>query len=75
MTASDLKSPVDNQDTDSSEKGVFQQEESRNDASFPGIDEKKVLRKMDTRLIPVLAILYLLSFLDVSRIPLSHDNH
>ncbi|KAK5998874.1 putative transporter [Cladobotryum mycophilum] len=33
-------------------------------ASFRDIDEKKVLRKMDMRLIPMLALLYLLSFLD-----------
>ncbi|KAM0457996.1 hypothetical protein ACHAPV_001363 [Trichoderma viride] len=32
--------------------------------SFVDIDEKKVLRKMDMRLIPMLAALYLLSFLD-----------
>ncbi|KXJ96059.1 major facilitator superfamily domain-containing protein [Microdochium bolleyi] len=32
--------------------------------SFKHIDEKKVLRKMDLRLIPMLALLYLLSFLD-----------
>ncbi|KIM97256.1 hypothetical protein OIDMADRAFT_147763 [Oidiodendron maius Zn] len=31
---------------------------------FSGVDEKKTLRKMDIRLIPVLAVLYLLSFLD-----------
>ena len=31
---------------------------------FSGIDKDKVLRKMDIRLIPMLAILYLLSFLD-----------
>ena len=31
---------------------------------FSNIDEKKVLRKMDIRLIPMLALLYLLSFLD-----------
>jgi len=33
-------------------------------ASFAHLDEKKILRKMDVRLIPMLAILYLLSFLD-----------
>jgi len=33
-------------------------------ASFSHLDEAKILRKMDIRLIPVLAILYLLSFLD-----------
>ncbi|KAM0282014.1 hypothetical protein ACHAQH_003220 [Verticillium albo-atrum] len=32
--------------------------------SFAHLDEKKVLRKMDIRLIPMLALLYLLSFLD-----------
>jgi hypothetical protein len=34
------------------------------DVDFRGIDEAKVLRKMDIRLIPVLAVLYLLCFLD-----------
>jgi hypothetical protein len=34
------------------------------DVDFSGVDEAKVLRKMDKRLIPVLAVLYLLSFLD-----------
>ena len=33
-------------------------------ASFAHLDEKKILRKMDMRLIPILALLYLLSFLD-----------
>jgi hypothetical protein len=33
-------------------------------ASFAHLDEKKILRKMDMRLIPMLALLYLLSFLD-----------
>ncbi|KAF2114154.1 major facilitator superfamily domain-containing protein [Lophiotrema nucula] len=33
-------------------------------ASFAHLDEKKILRKMDSRLIPMLALLYLLSFLD-----------
>jgi len=35
-----------------------------NDVDFSGVDEARVLRKMDIRLIPVLAVLYLLSFLD-----------
>ncbi|KAL9487891.1 hypothetical protein ACSS6W_000168 [Trichoderma asperelloides] len=35
--------------------------------SFSHLDEKKILRKMDLRLIPMLAILYLLSFLDRRR--------
>lgn len=34
------------------------------DVQFSHIDEKKVLRKMDIRLIPVLAVLYLMAFLD-----------
>jgi hypothetical protein len=44
-------------------------EETQNadDNAFSNVDEKKVLRKMDIRLIPVLALLYLLSFLDVSQ--------
>ncbi|KAF2714447.1 MFS general substrate transporter [Pleomassaria siparia CBS 279.74] len=33
-------------------------------ASFAHLDEKKILRRMDLRLIPMLALLYLLSFLD-----------
>jgi hypothetical protein len=33
-------------------------------ASFSHLDEKAILRKMDLRLIPMLALLYLLSFLD-----------
>jgi hypothetical protein len=48
---------------------VLQHTENTNDQMFSNVDEKKVLRKMDIRLIPVLALLYLLSFLDVS--PLS----
>lgn len=34
--------------------------------SFPAINEKKLLRKLDGKLLPVLTILYLLSFLDRS---------
>ncbi|KAG4422013.1 hypothetical protein IFR04_004872 [Cadophora malorum] len=34
------------------------------DVDFSHVDEKKVLRKMDIRLLPMLALLYLLSFLD-----------
>lgn len=33
-------------------------------AQFPNIDEGKLLRKIDFRLVPVLCILYLLAFLD-----------
>ncbi|KAK2001713.1 major facilitator superfamily transporter [Colletotrichum falcatum] len=33
-------------------------------ASFSHLDEKRILRKMDIRLIPMLALLYLLAFLD-----------
>ena len=35
-----------------------------NDVDFSHVDEKKVLRKMDMHLLPMLALLYLLSFLD-----------
>ena len=31
---------------------------------FPAIDERKLIRKIDLRLVPVLCILYLLAFLD-----------
>ena len=51
---------------------VLQHTENTNDQMFSNVDEKKVLRKMDIRLIPMLALLYLLSFLDVS--PLSLKN-
>src|ERR1700709_1133053 len=34
------------------------------DIDFSGVDEAKTLRKMNIRLIPVLAVLYLLAFLD-----------
>ncbi|KAH8811087.1 major facilitator superfamily domain-containing protein [Xylogone sp. PMI_703] len=37
---------------------------SPDDVDFSMVDEAKTLRKMDIRLIPMLAILYLLSFLD-----------
>lgn len=32
--------------------------------SFADVDERKILRKMDLRLLPILTILYLMSFLD-----------
>ncbi|KAK7712998.1 hypothetical protein SLS57_007559 [Botryosphaeria dothidea] len=35
---------------------------------FAHLDEKKILRKMDVRIVPVLAVLYLMSFLDRSNI-------
>lgn len=33
-------------------------------ARFPNVDEKKLLRKIDIRVVPVLCVLYLLAFLD-----------
>lgn len=36
---------------------------------FSHIDEAKTLRKMDIRLLPVLTVLYLLSFLDRGYVP------
>lgn len=33
-------------------------------ARFPNIDERKVMRKVDIRVVPVLCVLYLLAFLD-----------
>ena len=37
---------------------------SSDDLDFSMVDEAKTLRKMDIRLLPMLALLYLLSFLD-----------
>jgi hypothetical protein len=36
----------------------------RTPPTFAHLDEKKILRKMDLHLIPILAVLYLLAFLD-----------
>ena len=33
-------------------------------ARFPNVDEAKVIRKIDIRVVPVLCIMYLLAFLD-----------
>ncbi|KAK4210588.1 major facilitator superfamily domain-containing protein [Rhypophila decipiens] len=43
---------------------VFAAAQGTSPESFAHLDEKKILRKMDLRLIPTLAVLYLLSFLD-----------
>jgi hypothetical protein len=71
MEHSDIKSPSGKQEKDVATDAVMLQhkEESQtgDDSAFSNVDEKKVLRKMDVRLIPVLALLYLLSFLDVSQ--------
>jgi hypothetical protein len=57
------------------EKAVLAHAPTHHDPNWAGdgvdfsmVDENKTLRKMDTRLIPVLAILYLLSFLDRGKI-------
>jgi hypothetical protein len=44
-------------------------------ASFAHLDEKKILRKMDIRLIPMLALLYLLSFLDSEFLLRAHNKY
>ncbi|KIX02485.1 uncharacterized protein Z518_08426 [Rhinocladiella mackenziei CBS 650.93] len=69
------ESPVTSQMHDSSDAGMKGEDDSfehtENTATyheFANIDEKKVLRKMDLRLIPTLALLYLLSFLDRANI-------
>ena len=55
----------------SSVKGSVYVEESETiaeprtaNATFPEVDESKVMRKIDTRVVPVLCLLYLLAFLD-----------
>jgi hypothetical protein len=77
MTSTDTDRPVGSQEkVYSTDKAVLRHDEETHnavdDAGFPNIDEKKVLRKMDVRLIPMLALLYLLSFLDVCRPSLFH---
>jgi hypothetical protein len=42
-------------------------------SEFSTIDKKKVLRKMDIRLIPIVTVLYLFSFLDRGYPPLLDD--
>jgi hypothetical protein len=65
--------PLGKQEKDFATDDVeLQHTENTNDQMFSNVDEKKVLRKMDIRLIPMLALLYLLSFLDVR--PLSLRN-
>jgi hypothetical protein len=66
MEKSEILSPS-GQEKDFATGAVFQHGENTQDGpGFSNVDEKKVLRKMDVRLIPTLALLYLLSFLDVS---------
>jgi hypothetical protein len=66
MEKSEILSPS-SQEKDFATGAVFQHSENtQNGSVFSIVDEKKVLRKMDVRLIPTLALLYLLSFLDVS---------
>jgi hypothetical protein len=60
--------PSDLSDSDSPEKSTVAQVENAQDqehhVSFDAKATKRLLRKMDIRLIPFLALLYLLSFLD-----------
>ncbi|KAK0659388.1 putative transporter [Lasiodiplodia hormozganensis] len=58
MSVADQKRAVDEQAT---APGVSM-------ASFAHLDEKKILRKMDIHIVPILALLYLMSFLDRSNI-------
>jgi hypothetical protein len=70
MNPSSIDSPLGNQEKGFATDAVLQHDEKTQNSDnlgFSNIDEKKVLRKMDIRLIPVLALLYLLSFLDVSQ--------
>ncbi|EFW23125.1 hypothetical protein D8B26_006646 [Coccidioides posadasii str. Silveira] len=46
------------------DEGSIKVQDIQLEDDFSDVDEKKVLRKMDLRLIPQLALLYLLSFLD-----------
>lgn len=65
--SSDKTAPVDHNEHlthNKNEKGAVPDNDPLQAPDFSHIDEKKVLRKMDIRLIPMLALLYLLSFLD-----------
>lgn len=55
--------PVENNRKDDSSTEM-KNENAATDVDFSDVDEKKVLRKMDIRLIPMLSLLYLLAFLD-----------
>lgn len=48
----------------SDQKAAYNSEFATVNGDFSHIDSKKVLRKMDLHLIPMLALLYLLAFLD-----------
>lgn len=48
----------------SDQKAAYNSKFSTVNGDFSHIDSKKVLRKMDLHLIPMLALLYLLAFLD-----------
>lgn len=63
--------PLDANGSGTSEKAVLQLEHGKQAAAPPPIDaavEKRLLRKLDTRLTPLVAGLFLLSFLDRSNI-------
>lgn len=74
-TSSEKTAPVNHNENSSRVVGREKRDVSEKEAvpnrghdettpDFSHIDEKKVLRKMDIRLLPMLALLYLLSFLD-----------
>ena len=46
------------------EKRLYDQDSSLKHKEIAVVDERKLLRKIDLRLVPVLCILYLLAFLD-----------
>lgn len=63
MTASESKEPQDTEKTDDgNEKGLSAIYDPHVDVS--GVDEAKLVRKIDRRLLPWLSFLHLLSFLD-----------
>ncbi|KAI9753977.1 MAG: hypothetical protein M4579_004907 [Chaenotheca gracillima] len=53
-----------NELSNSPDVGALTPELNEHDVDWSHVDEAKILRKMDLRLIPVLALLYLLAFLD-----------
>jgi hypothetical protein len=42
------------------------------DAAFANISEKRIMRKIDLHIVPIMTVLYLLSFIDRANIVSSH---
>lgn len=68
MQKADEKTPSLYQPDPGTKDETMEQVVSSGEGSVDKVDEKKVLKQLDIRIIPVLAILYLMSFLDRANI-------